>query len=93
MDFFLKFLHEEPEIASIVADVQHHFGQASAAICFLSRYLRQVPNSYTMLVKQSQLLVQLGEPENALLVRFPPLPICKHAVAAQCWSFFLFCDG
>eukprot|EP00123_Amoebidium_parasiticum_P015581 comp23044_c1_seq1/m.36874 comp23044_c1_seq1/g.36874 ORF comp23044_c1_seq1/g.36874 comp23044_c1_seq1/m.36874 type:complete len:672 (-) comp23044_c1_seq1:201-2216(-) len=66
IDFFTPFIERDLEVSSILAEAYDQLGQTSQAICLLARSLAKMPNSPSMLMKQSQLLLAIGDVPNAL---------------------------
>eukprot|EP01134_Creolimax_fragrantissima_P003011 CFRG3011T1 len=66
MEFFMELAKQDPEIACILSETQHYFQQTSAAICLLSNHLLYHPNSSACVLKQSQILLDIGKVTQSL---------------------------
>eukprot|EP00124_Ichthyophonus_hoferi_P004051 Ihof_evm1s403 gene=Ihof_evmTU1s403 len=66
MSFFQQFLEQDGEVATIIAEGLDQLGQTTKAIGLLAKSLVKMPQSYAMLMKQSQLLVTIDDIPTAL---------------------------
>eukprot|EP01134_Creolimax_fragrantissima_P003539 CFRG3539T1 len=81
--FFEKFVEQDPELVSIIAEAMDMLNQTGKAVCLLAKTLLEVPSSSTMLMQQSQLLLSVGDKENAL--DLAKLVVDLSPAQAQSW--------
>eukprot|EP00124_Ichthyophonus_hoferi_P002813 Ihof_evm2s211 gene=Ihof_evmTU2s211 len=66
LDFFSRFQSEDPEVVALIASAMDQFEQTSSAVHLLARTLLTAPPSAPMMLCESQLLLNMGQPAKAL---------------------------